>query len=157
VALLEEGLDEKHEGDVVWCDQNWRRSPLQPDKSKPQPTLVAANVSDSAASINRPNSENPDEFSSSRKSLISSRAISRSRKSLSSFRDKSQRMNILGQIVKPGSYLLTNTMTALAYRYGWEGPGFRQAEVDLGATPGADGNQQRIPFNYQRCHQRQEL
>jgi polysaccharide export outer membrane protein len=62
---------------------------------------------------------------------------------------KSQRINILGQVAKPGSYLLTNTMTVLdsiALAGGFKDFAKQKAVYVLRRKP--DGTQVRIPFNY---------
>jgi polysaccharide biosynthesis/export protein len=62
---------------------------------------------------------------------------------------RSQRFNILGQVVKPGSYLLTNTTTvldALALAGGFRDFAKKKSIYVLRAK--TDGSQTRIPFNY---------
>jgi len=62
---------------------------------------------------------------------------------------KSQRFNILGQVVKPGSYLLTNTTTvldAIALAGGFRDFAKKKSIYVLRAK--ADGSQVKIPFNY---------
>jgi polysaccharide export outer membrane protein len=62
---------------------------------------------------------------------------------------KSQRFNILGQVVKPGSYLLTNTTTvldAIALAGGFRDFAKKKSIYVLRAK--ADGSQAKIPFNY---------
>jgi polysaccharide export outer membrane protein len=62
---------------------------------------------------------------------------------------RSQRFNILGQIVKPGSYLLTNTTTvldAIALAGGFRDFAKKKSIYVLRAK--TDGSQTRIPFNY---------
>lgn len=62
---------------------------------------------------------------------------------------RSQRFNILGQISRPGSYALTNSMTildAIAMAGGFRDFAKQKAIYVLRAK--ADGTQQRIGFNY---------
>jgi len=62
---------------------------------------------------------------------------------------RSQRFNILGQVVKPGSYLLTNTTTvldAIALAGGFRDFAKKKSIYVLRAK--TDGTQTRIPFNY---------
>jgi polysaccharide biosynthesis/export protein len=62
---------------------------------------------------------------------------------------RSQRFNILGQVVKPGSYLLTNTTTvldAIALAGGFRDFAKKKSIYVLRAK--SDGSQTRIPFNY---------
>jgi len=62
---------------------------------------------------------------------------------------KSQKVNILGQVSKPGSYPLTNTMTvldAIALAGGFRDFAKQKGIYVLRQT--ADGNQVRLPFNY---------
>jgi polysaccharide biosynthesis/export protein len=62
---------------------------------------------------------------------------------------RSQRFNILGQISRPGSYALTNSMTvldAIAMAGGFRDFAKQKAIYVLRAK--ADGSQQRISFNY---------
>lgn len=62
---------------------------------------------------------------------------------------RSQRFNILGQVVKPGSYLLTNTTTvldALALAGGFRDFAKKKSIYVLRAK--TDGSQTRIAFNY---------
>ena len=62
---------------------------------------------------------------------------------------KSQRFNILGQVTRPGSYLLTNPMTdldALALAGGFRDFAKQKSIYVLRQSP--DGSQTRIPFNY---------
>ena len=62
---------------------------------------------------------------------------------------KSQKINILGQVSKPGSYPLTNTMTvldAIALAGGFRDFAKQKGIYVLRQT--ADGNQVRLPFNY---------
>jgi polysaccharide export outer membrane protein len=62
---------------------------------------------------------------------------------------RSQRFNILGQISRPGSYALTNSMTildAIAMAGGFRDFAKQKAIYVLRAQ--ADGTQQRIGFNY---------
>ena len=62
---------------------------------------------------------------------------------------RSQRFNILGQVSRPGSYLLTNSMTvldAIAMAGGFRDFAKQKSIYVLRAK--ADGSQQRIGFNY---------
>jgi polysaccharide export outer membrane protein len=62
---------------------------------------------------------------------------------------RSQKFNILGQVVKPGSYLLTNTTTvldAIALAGGFRD--FAKKKSIYVLRTKADGSQIRIPFNY---------
>jgi len=62
---------------------------------------------------------------------------------------KSQKINILGQVSKPGSYPLTNTMTvldAIALAGGFRDFAKQKGIYVLRQT--ADGSQVRLPFNY---------
>src|SRR5215469_15647222 len=62
---------------------------------------------------------------------------------------KSQKINILGQISRPGSYSLTNTMTvldAIALAGGFRDFAKQKGVYVLRET--ADGSQLRLPFNY---------
>jgi len=62
---------------------------------------------------------------------------------------RSQRFNILGQVSRPGSYLLTNSMTvldAIAMAGGFRDFAKQKSIYVLRAQ--ADGSQQRIGFNY---------
>lgn len=62
---------------------------------------------------------------------------------------KSQRFNILGQVVRPGSYLLTNTMTvldAIALSGGFRDFAKQKSIYVLREKP--DRTEERIPFNY---------
>jgi polysaccharide biosynthesis/export protein len=62
---------------------------------------------------------------------------------------KSQRINILGQVARPGSYLLTNSMTvldAIAMAGGFRDFAKQKSIYVLRAN--ADGTQVRLPFNY---------
>lgn len=61
----------------------------------------------------------------------------------------SQKINILGMVNKPGSYLLTNSATvldAIAFAGGFRDFA-KQAKIYV-LRQNADGNQTRIPFNY---------
>jgi polysaccharide export outer membrane protein len=62
---------------------------------------------------------------------------------------KSKKVNILGQVSKPGSYPLTNTMTvldAIALAGGFRDFAKQKGIYVLRQT--ADGGQVRLPFNY---------
>ncbi len=62
---------------------------------------------------------------------------------------KSQRINILGMVAKPGSYLLSNNMTALdaiALAGGFRD--FAKQKSIYILRQSADGSQKRLPFNY---------
>jgi polysaccharide export outer membrane protein len=62
---------------------------------------------------------------------------------------RSQRFNILGQVVKPGSYLLTNSTTvldAIALAGGFRD--FAKQKSIYVLRQNADGTQSRLPFNY---------
>lgn len=62
---------------------------------------------------------------------------------------KSQRFNVLGQVVKPGSYLLTNSTTildAIALSGGFRD--FAKQKSIYVLRPKADGSQVRLAFNY---------
>lgn len=62
---------------------------------------------------------------------------------------KSQRINILGMVSKPGTYLLTGSATvldAIAMAGGFKDFAKKKSIYVLRAAP--DGTQQRIPFNY---------
>lgn len=62
---------------------------------------------------------------------------------------KSQRVNILGMVAKPGSYLLTGSTTvldAIAMAGGFKDFAKQKAIYVLRLAP--DGTQKRIPFNY---------
>jgi polysaccharide export outer membrane protein len=61
----------------------------------------------------------------------------------------SQRFNILGQVTKPGAYLLTNQMTvldAIAMAGGFRD--FAKQKSIYVLRQNADGTQARLPFNY---------
>jgi polysaccharide biosynthesis/export protein len=61
----------------------------------------------------------------------------------------SQKFNILGQVTKPGSYSLTNSVTvldAIALAGGFRDFAKKKSIYVLRQNP--DGSQQRIPFNY---------
>jgi polysaccharide export outer membrane protein len=69
---------------------------------------------------------------------------------------KSQRINILGQVARPGSYLLTNNMTALdaiAAAGGFRDFAKQKSIYILRQMP--DGSQKRLPFNYKAVIQGQ--
>lgn len=62
---------------------------------------------------------------------------------------KSKRFNVLGQVNKPGSYLLTNSMTvldAIALSGGFRD--FAKQKAIYVLRHNADGTDQRLPFNY---------
>ncbi len=62
---------------------------------------------------------------------------------------KSQRINILGMVARPGSYLLTGSTTvldAIAMAGGFKD--FAKKKSVYVLRTGADGTQKRIPFNY---------
>jgi polysaccharide export outer membrane protein len=62
---------------------------------------------------------------------------------------RSQRFNILGQIVKPGSYLLSNSATvldAIALAGGFRD--FAKKKSIYVLRQNSDGTQSRLPFNY---------
>jgi polysaccharide biosynthesis/export protein len=62
---------------------------------------------------------------------------------------KSQRINILGMVAKPGSYLLTGSATvldAIAMAGGFKDFAKQKSIYVLRQT--ADGKQQRLAFNY---------
>jgi polysaccharide export outer membrane protein len=62
---------------------------------------------------------------------------------------KSQKINVLGQVVKPGSYPLTSTMTvldAIAIAGGFRD--FAKQKHVYVLRQQADGTQARLPFNY---------
>ena len=62
---------------------------------------------------------------------------------------KSQRINILGMVAKPGSYLLSGSTTVLdsiAMAGGFKDFAKQKSIYVLRAS--ADGTQKRIPFNY---------
>ncbi|MFY9560058.1 MAG: polysaccharide biosynthesis/export family protein [Terriglobales bacterium] len=62
---------------------------------------------------------------------------------------KSQRINILGMVAKPGTYLLTGSATvldAIAMAGGFKDFAKKKSIYVLRANP--DGTQKRIPFNY---------
>jgi polysaccharide export outer membrane protein len=64
---------------------------------------------------------------------------------------KSQKFNILGQVSKPGSYLLTDSTTvldAVAMAGGFRDFAKQKSIYVLRARP--DGAQQRLPFNYKQ-------
>ena len=64
---------------------------------------------------------------------------------------KSQKFNILGQIAKPGSYILTGTTTvldAIAMTGGFRDFAKRNSIYVLRGRP--DGTQQKLPFNYKQ-------
>jgi len=61
----------------------------------------------------------------------------------------SRRINILGMVAKPGSYLLTNSMTvldAIAVCGGFKD--FAKQKSVYVLRTGANGSQERLPFNY---------
>ena len=61
----------------------------------------------------------------------------------------SQKFNILGQVVRPGSYLITNSATvldAIALAGGFRDFAKQKAIYVLRQNP--DGSQTRLPFNY---------
>jgi polysaccharide export outer membrane protein len=62
---------------------------------------------------------------------------------------RSKRFNVLGQVVKPGSYLLTNTTTvldAIALSGGFRDFAKQKSIYVLRKNP--DGTETRLPFNY---------
>ncbi len=62
---------------------------------------------------------------------------------------KSQRVNILGMVARPGAYLLTSTTTvldAIAMAGGFKD--FAKQKSIYILRPAADGTQTRLPFNY---------
>ena len=62
---------------------------------------------------------------------------------------KSQKINILGMVVKPGTYLLSSSTTvldAIAMGGGFKDFAKKKSIYVLRANP--DGTQKRIPFNY---------
>jgi polysaccharide export outer membrane protein len=62
---------------------------------------------------------------------------------------KSKRFNVLGQVGKPGSYLLTNSMTvldAIALAGGFKD--FAKQKAIYVLRRNGDGTEQRLPFNY---------
>jgi polysaccharide export outer membrane protein len=62
---------------------------------------------------------------------------------------KSKRFNVLGQVNKPGSYLLTNSMTvldAIALAGGFKD--FAKQKAIYVLRRNNDGTDQRLPFNY---------
>jgi polysaccharide export outer membrane protein len=62
---------------------------------------------------------------------------------------RSQRFNILGQIAKPGSYLLSNSATvldAIALAGGFRD--FAKKKSIYVLRQNSDGTQSRLPFNY---------
>jgi polysaccharide export outer membrane protein len=64
---------------------------------------------------------------------------------------KSQRFNVLGQINKPGSYLLTNSTTvldAIAMAGGFRDFAKQKSIYVLRSKP--DGGEDRLPFNYKQ-------
>jgi polysaccharide export outer membrane protein len=64
---------------------------------------------------------------------------------------KSQRFNILGQVVKPGSYSLIDSMTvldAIAMAGGFRDFAKKRSIYVLRAK--VDGSQQRLPFDYKK-------
>jgi len=67
---------------------------------------------------------------------------------------KSQRFNILGQVARPGSYLLTNSSTvldAIAMAGGFRDFAKRKSIYVL--RQNSDGTQERLPFNYKNVIQ----
>lgn len=67
---------------------------------------------------------------------------------------KSQRFNILGQVTKPGTYLLTNSTTvldAIAMAGGFRDFAKRKSIYVLRTN--ADGSKQRLPFDYKKVIQ----
>jgi polysaccharide export outer membrane protein len=67
---------------------------------------------------------------------------------------RSQRINILGMVARPGSYLLTNQMTildALAVAGGFRD--FAKQKSIYVLRQNADGSQKRLPFNYKEVIQ----
>jgi polysaccharide export outer membrane protein len=64
---------------------------------------------------------------------------------------KSQKFNILGQVTRPGSYLLTNSTTvldAIAIAGGFRD--FAKQKSIYVLRTKADGSQERLPFNYKQ-------
>src|ERR1700690_1594014 len=62
---------------------------------------------------------------------------------------RSQRFNILGQVAKPGSYLLSNSVTvldAIAVAGGFRD--FAKKKSIYVLRQSAEGGQMRLPFNY---------
>jgi polysaccharide export outer membrane protein len=62
---------------------------------------------------------------------------------------KSKRFNVLGQVTKPGSYLLSNSMTvldAIALAGGFKD--FAKQKAIYVLRHNSDGTEQRLPFNY---------
>jgi polysaccharide biosynthesis/export protein len=62
---------------------------------------------------------------------------------------RSQRFNVLGQVVKPGSYLIANSarvLDAIALAGGFRDFAKKKSIYVLRPTP--DGGQSRLPFNY---------
>lgn len=62
---------------------------------------------------------------------------------------RSQRFNILGQVVKPGSYLISNSakvLDAIALAGGFRD--FAKKKSIYVLRPNANGEQSRLPFNY---------
>ena len=62
---------------------------------------------------------------------------------------RSQRFNILGQVAKPGSYLISNSarvLDAIALAGGFRDFAKKKSIYVLRPTP--DGGQSRLPFNY---------
>jgi len=67
---------------------------------------------------------------------------------------RSQRINILGMVARPGSYLLTNSMTvldALAAAGGFRD--FAKQKSIYVLRQNTDGTQKRLPFNYKEVVQ----
>jgi polysaccharide export outer membrane protein len=67
---------------------------------------------------------------------------------------RSQRINIMGMVARPGSYLLTNQMTvldALAAAGGFRD--FAKQKSIYVLRQNADGTQKRLPFNYKEVIQ----
>ena len=67
---------------------------------------------------------------------------------------RSQRINILGMVARPGSYLLTNSMTvldAIAAAGGFRD--FAKQKSVYVLRQNADGTQKRLPFNYKEVVQ----
>jgi polysaccharide export outer membrane protein len=67
---------------------------------------------------------------------------------------RSQRINILGMVARPGSYLLTNSMTvldALAAAGGFRD--FAKQKSVYVLRQNGDGTQKRLPFNYKEVVQ----
>ena len=62
---------------------------------------------------------------------------------------KSQKVNILGMVARPGAYLLTSSTTvldAIAMAGGFKD--FAKQKSIYVLRQGSDGTQQRVPFNY---------